>query len=91
VAGRDLLENGLEPWESDEIWLYASREAAEREARARVKRDSYVPGPDGTADLWRVDLRGFDNVHRPDLSSRGTDVIIQGAVPPERLTLVATH
>jgi hypothetical protein len=90
ASREDYLAEGLEPWEDDEIWLYSSREAAERAAREAVARDSYEPGPDGVADLWRVDLRGIDNEYRPELSSGGTDVIIRGGVPAGRLTLVAT-
>jgi hypothetical protein len=78
-----------EEFDEGKLYLYSNEALARRIAAPRV--NSYVHTPDGTVDVWLVDVTGIEAEHKPHIRD-GEDLYAgRMSVPPERVRLFATY
>ena len=87
-----LQHEGIVPDEEifgGELSLYSNEPLARRIAEPRI--DSYIPTPEGTVDLWLVDVTGMKLEHHPHILD-GEDLYAgETTVAPDRIRLIATY
>jgi hypothetical protein len=90
TAERDeLLAAGIvADLEGEPLYLYDSEELALR--RARVLLDSWIETPEGTADIWRVDMSGIEAELHPHVNDGENVTADVERIAPDRLTLATT-
>jgi hypothetical protein len=78
----------LDPVFDTAIRLYDSEALARDVAAVRVEH--YVSAPEGTADIWRIEMDGIEaTVHAHIVDGENVEVDLE-RIPPERLSLLAT-
>lgn len=91
VRREHIERGGIEPSEnSGGVNMFSTLERAQRWAQRIVAEDRFCSSPNGTADIWRVDVTGLA-IERIDDDSGLPDRACDDSVESSRLTLLETR
>lgn len=90
VRREHIEHHGIGPTPNTDVNLFSTLERAQRWAQRIVAEDRFFSSPNGTADIWHVDVTGLA-IKRSNDRSSFPDRWFDASVEASRLTLLETR